>query len=123
MISILVIKIVPMKKLNAPLLFVASICLIILSGCSTSSSVSKTDDAAMSAAGFVAGEIVFQKEEKEPCNFLVKLEDGTLLEPTGIDKTFMNNGLRVWIQYLPSRRMSLCPGSMTVSVTEIQKRS
>ncbi len=94
-----------------------------LQGCATKDSISKTDDTAMTQAGFVSGSILHQKDKEAPCDYIIKLDDGTLLEPAGLGEEFKRDGLKVWVQYAASRRVSLCENSMPITISEIKKKS
>jgi hypothetical protein len=94
--------------------------LIGLQGCASKDSITKTNDTLMTQAGFVSGSILHQKDKETPCDYLIKLDEGTLLEPTGLGEEFKKDGLKIWIKYVPSRRMSLCSGSIPANVDEIK---
>jgi hypothetical protein len=96
---------------------------IALQGCATKDSISKTDDTAMIQAGFASGSIFFQKDKETPCDYLIKLDDGSLLEPAGLGEEFKKDGLKIWVQYAASRRVSLCENSMPITISEIKKKS
>lgn len=96
---------------------------VVTQGCATKDSISKTDDIAMNQAGFVSGSILHQKDKESPCDYLIKLDDGTILEPAGLADEFKKDGLKIWVQYVPSRRVSLCEGSMPANITEIKKKA
>jgi hypothetical protein len=108
------------NKLGLSLLLAA---FIASQGCATKDSISKTDDTAMIQAGFVSGSILHQKGKETPCDYLIKLDDGSLLEPAGLGEEFKKGGLKVWVQYAASRRVSLCENSMPITIGEIKKKS
>ena len=56
-------------------------------------------------------------------NYIIKLDDGALLEPAGLGEEFKRDGLKVWVQYAASRRVSLCENSMPITISEIKKKS
>ena len=94
--------------------------ILALQGCASKDSVTKTNDTLMTQAGFVSGSILYLKDKETPCDYLIKLDDGTVLEPAGLGEEFKKDGLKIWIQYVPSRRMSLCDGSVPANINEIK---
>jgi len=55
------------------------------------------------------------------CGFLLILDNGEKLEPTNLDKQFMQNGIILWIKYKPTGNASICMAGKVVTLTATEK--
>src|SRR6218665_945407 len=69
-------------------------------------------------AGFTAAAITNLK--LDGCSWMLVLENGKKLEPAGIRAAFLQEGLKVWVKYIPRDGMSICMSGQMVTVTEIK---
>lgn len=100
-----------------------AISLILIIGCKIqkdTASSSKLTEAEYIDEGYSRAVIVHFPENKEHCTFLIKKEDGRLLEPMDLDAKYQKAQLKVWIKYNPQRRPSRCEGTTPIGITEIQ---
>ncbi|NOZ48085.1 MAG: hypothetical protein GXO79_15110 [Chlorobi bacterium] len=72
--------------------------------------------------GFVKAFIVQTDKTDEPCEFLIKLENGNLLEPLGLSADFKKNNENIWLKYIKQRRPGRCNNAQPVEIVEIKKR-
>lgn len=57
------------------------------------------------------------------CKFLLKLEDGSRLQPENLDSAFAKENNPVWVKfYLRKNAMSICMAGKAVHITEILQR-
>lgn len=57
------------------------------------------------------------------CGFLLILDNGEKLEPTNLDKQFMQNGTMLWIKYKPTGNASICMAGKVVTLTATEKNN
>ncbi len=69
--------------------------------------------------GFVKVEVLDMRN-LDGCEFVLKLEDGSSLEPVGMKEEYKTNGLFLFIKYKPIKdRMSICMVGPQVELTEV----
>jgi hypothetical protein len=56
------------------------------------------------------------------CSWMIKLEDGKLLEPVNLKDEFKKENLKVWIQYKHYDNFSFCMAGEMVTITAIEVR-
>ncbi len=56
------------------------------------------------------------------CSWMIKLEDGKLLEPVNLKDEFKKDGLKVWIQYKHYENYSFCMSGEMVIVSAMEIR-
>ncbi|HEX8515713.1 MAG TPA: hypothetical protein VF868_05890 [Bacteroidia bacterium] len=57
------------------------------------------------------------------CTWMIRLEDGTQLQPSGLQLEFQQDGLKVWVTYTNNKHgTSICMAGQVIDVTEIQLR-
>ena len=66
-----------------------------------------------------SGIIRYFPENEAPCDYLIELSDGRLLEPMKLGKYFKDGNLRVIINYSPQKRISKCGNTIPVWILDI----
>ena len=56
------------------------------------------------------------------CSWMIRLEDGKLLEPINLKDEFKKENLKVWIQYKHYENFSFCMSGEMVTITAIELR-
>lgn len=56
------------------------------------------------------------------CNFMIKLKDGSRLEPINLEEIFKKNGLKVVVSYELYNGMSVCMAGKMIQITNIRKK-
>ena len=71
--------------------------------------------------GYVKATVI--NYEVDGCAFMLQLEDGKKLEPSGLAADFKKDQLAVWIKYIPKKGgASICMAGQMVDLTDIQLR-
>lgn len=86
----------------------------------TSASVRK--EAQFIKDGFDKGMINYHPENKEACQWFIKLDNGKLLEPLDLPQEFKKDSLKVWLKYMDQKRPSRCMEAMPVGISDIKLR-
>lgn len=74
--------------------------------------------------GYSKAKVIFDSEKSAPCNYLIKLEKGELLEPlTYKYDALKTNNEKVWIKFARQRRLGSCNGAQPVEILNIEKRT
>jgi hypothetical protein len=55
------------------------------------------------------------------CNWMLKLENGKLLEPVNLGDEFKKENLIIWIQYKHYENYSFCMAGEMVTITSVEK--
>jgi len=55
------------------------------------------------------------------CSFLLILLDGRKLEPNNLNKDFKQDGIKVWVKFVPANFTSICMAGETVSIVAMEK--
>lgn len=63
---------------------------------------------------------VVDMSELDGCNHLLKLEDGTFLEPMNLENEFKKNGMVLYISYKPSKANSVCMKGKLVELSTVK---
>jgi hypothetical protein len=77
-------------------------------------------DKSLIGNGFQKAIVTFDSNKKEPCSYLYRLENGTVLEPHYAPKTMLKNKSTVYIKYMMQRRMSRCGSAQPVEITDLR---
>jgi hypothetical protein len=56
------------------------------------------------------------------CSWMIKLEDGKLLEPINLKNEFKKENLKIWVQYKHYDNFSFCMAGEMVTITSIKIR-
>ena len=56
------------------------------------------------------------------CSWMIKLEDGKLLEPVNLKEEFKKENLKIWVQYKHYENFSFCMAGEMVTITAIEIR-
>ncbi len=71
--------------------------------------------------GYVKATVI--NYEVDGCSFLIQLEDGKKLDPSGLAADFRKDQLAVWIKYIPKKGgVSVCMAGQMIDVADIQLR-
>jgi len=90
---------------------------IMLAGCTSQKDSFNPDE--LIRNGFVKVEVVDMRG-LDGCEFILKLADGTSLEPIGMKEEFKTNGLFLFVKYnLITDRASICMVGSLVELTEV----
>jgi hypothetical protein len=70
--------------------------------------------------GFEEAVVVFKRGNASPCDYMLQLNDRTMLEAMNLDDRFKVDGAKVKIKYTVQRRPSHCEGSTPVKIESIK---
>ena len=73
-----------------------------------------------SFTGFTKATII--RSTTDGCSWMIKLEDGKMLEPVNLKEEFKKDGLNVWIQYTHYENFSFCMSGEMVTITAMELR-
>ena len=72
------------------------------------------------SSGSISGTVV-DAHGLDGCTFLIRLGDGTRLEPVNLPKEFQVGGLKVAVSYEPALGASICMAGALVRLTSIER--
>ncbi|MEI7595435.1 MAG: hypothetical protein WCK02_06775 [Bacteroidota bacterium] len=108
-----------MKKLL--LFFSIALIPFLFSGCCAKMCGNNTSK--MEKEGYVKATITNLSGKLDACSWLIKLEDGTKLEPYSIPAEYKTNNLKVWVKYEDDPgRMSICMAGKIIKLVDIKER-
>jgi len=89
--------------------------------------VSRNNDGTIKKRDFIKEGFVKVKVRNmmglDGCGFLLILDNGETLEPTNLDKQYMQNGTKLWIKYKPTGNASICMAGKVVTLTATEKNN
>jgi len=113
----------PMNKHKHILFIFFAFACIFITSCGKHTSMRVTPVAVDEPAkpGFTAGTV--KSYALDGCTWMIFLENGTILQPSGLTPEFQQNELKVWIKYtVPKDAMSICMAGQPVNITAIEIR-
>ena len=67
--------------------------------------------------------VIFKPEDIAGCDYVIKMEDGRVLEPINLVDSLKKNNLRIWLRYHPAEtQVSVCMMGAIVMLDDVQYR-
>ena len=85
--------------------------------------IEKKSEKEMLNQGYIQASVIYDKDKKPPCSYLIQLDDKRVLEPQSeLNSDFKHNNLLIWVKYHPQRRMSRCGKAQPVAIIGMELR-
>lgn len=85
--------------------------------------IEKKSEKEMINQGYIKAFVIYDKNKKYPCSYLIQLDDKRVLEPhSELKSDFKHDKQLIWVKYHPQKRMSRCGNAQPVAIIGMELR-
>ena len=82
----------------------------------------KTTEESLLKEGYEKAIVIVFSEKDEDCRYLIRLNNNQMLETNDLPDSYKSSNFKVWLKFLPQKRMSICGNTVPIAIIDIKKR-